>query len=66
MADQTPLTNADFRKLLATPRPNRDGDTKPAATPSRGGGGDKAKKPYKPKPKPTNKADEEEDEHKYR
>ncbi len=63
MADQTPLTNADFRKLLQTPR--RDAATpsgQPGATPRREG--QKSKKPNY-KPKPTN-AEGEDGEPKYR
>jgi hypothetical protein len=79
MADPsaTPLSNADFRKLLATPRVDRSGAT-PAggiggATPRGGGGGGgakggdgKAKKPYRPKPKPKEDKEEDDDEPKYR
>ena len=75
MADPsaTPLSNADFRKLLQTPRSERFGGGSsggPSATPSRGGGGakggeQKAKKPYRPKPKPKEET-EDDDGPKYR
>jgi IK cytokine len=75
MADPsaTPLSNADFRKLLETPRSERGGG--PSETPRRpgggGGGGDKDKKQHKPhkpgakpgaKPAKKKEGEEEEDE----
>jgi hypothetical protein len=67
MADPsaTPLTNADFRKLLATPR--RVEEATPKSTPRRGACGvatHKPKKPYVPKTQAN--TEEGEDEPKYR
>ncbi|KAJ9512068.1 hypothetical protein QJQ45_004632 [Haematococcus lacustris] len=66
MVDQTPggsLSNADFRKLLSTPRAGSGAATplgaKPTQTPKRADDA-KAKKPYRPKPKP--KAGDEKEE----
>lgn len=60
MAGQ-PLSNEDFRKLMATPRPG-------GQTPAAGGGGGaqqnkfkKSSKPYRPKPK-ANDDEKEEDQ----
>lgn len=73
MVDQTPLTNADFRKLLATPRPGRGADATPShdrggETPRQGGAAKKTSKPgphYLAKLKEKKQAEEDE-EHKYR
>lgn len=67
MADPsaTPLTNADFRKLLATPRPGRGPSETPRPNATPRGDADKAKAKknfHKPKPKPVGAADEEEDD----
>ena len=80
MADPsaTPLSNADFRALLATPRADRSGSSTPSgfARPAGNKGprdvkkdqADKAKKPYRPKPKPKeeNEGEDDEDKNTYR
>ena len=63
----TPLSNADFRKLLETPRAERgtprSQQSRPAAKPKAEGDNDqKAKKTqYRPKAKPKGEDDEDED-----
>lgn len=53
------LSNADFRKLLATPRPGgntKQADTSKDAKPKKS----KANKPFRPKPKSIDEAEEKE------
>ncbi|KIY93561.1 hypothetical protein MNEG_14402 [Monoraphidium neglectum] len=66
----TPLSNADFKALLATPRPDWQRGGGAAATPraTPGGGGKKEQKPFKapkPRPKPQQQQDDD-DGPKYR
>ena len=73
----TPLSNADFKALLSTPRPNWSGggsgggggSAQRGAAPQRPGGAAKEARPFKPpkpRPKPTAQQGEEDDGPKYR